>query len=143
MASVLLKPNSMTTGAPFNPHDDNYKISMIGGGPAGLSTAIRSIRYRRRVMPFAESVCLHVNARNVSRLALGTLLVVSLTACLATFPPQIATASEHKFNPMDFFEGPTRGDGTLAVRGQAQRSLRDERPEARQANGSLRLDPTV
>ena len=143
MASVLLKPNSMTTDAPLNPHHDSYKISTIGGGSAGLWTAISSIRCRRHVMPFAESVGPHVNARNVSRPALATLLVVSLTGCLATFAPQIDPASEQKFQPMDFFEGPTRGDGTLAVRGQAQRSLRVEGHGTRQSNGSLRLDQTV
>ncbi len=143
MASVLLKPNSMTTDAPFNPHDDSYKISIIAGGPAGLWTAISSVRYRLRIMPSPECVYPHLNARNVSRLALFTLLVVSLTGCLATFAPQIDPASEQKFHPMDFFEGPTRGDGTLAVRGQAQRSLRVEGHGTRQSNGSLRLDQTV
>ena len=143
MASVLLKPDSMTTGAPFNPHDDSYKISTIDGGPAGLWTSINSVHYRLRVMPSGKSVRPHVNARKFSRLALATLLVLSLTGCLATFAPQIDPASEQKFHPIEFFEGPTRGDGTLAVRGQAQRSLRVEGHGTRQSNGSLRLDQPV
>lgn len=84
-----------------------------------------------------------ITPRTTSRLIVGTLLLASLAGCLGAFPAPPATALAPTFDPIAFFEGRTRGEGTLDVRGRAGRPLRVEGRGARQPDGSFRLDQTI
>ena len=82
-------------------------------------------------------------SRITAHVAVAVLLLTSLTGCLGAFPLVSATAPSPKFDPIAFFEGRTRGEGTLYVRGRAGRPLRVEGRGTRQPDGSIRLDQTI
>lgn len=81
--------------------------------------------------------------RKTLRLIVGALLLTSLAGCLGGFPSAAATVPAPKFDPIAFFEGRTRGEGTFDVRGRAGRPLLVEGRGTRQPGGSFRLHQTI
>lgn len=64
--------------------------------------------------------------------------------CLASLPSaQPAAVSPSTFRPEAFFDGRTRGTGTLAVRGQTPEIVRVESRGQTEPNGTFRLDQTI
>ena len=72
-----------------------------------------------------------------------TLLLSSLAGCLGGFRSHSTMETGPTFDPISFFEGRTRGEGTLDVRGRAARPLGVDGRGTRQLDGSLRLEQTI
>lgn len=77
------------------------------------------------------------------RTALGMFLLALSTGCLPGFVTRPAPAPAPVFDPMTFFAGRTRGEGTLDVRFGAKRTLRVEGMGRDMGDGSFRLDQTI
>lgn len=66
------------------------------------------------------------------------------TGCLATLPrTEPAAVSSSTLRPEAFFDGRTRGTGTLVVRGKTPEILRVESTGRAEPNGTFRLDQTI
>jgi len=77
------------------------------------------------------------------RRALAATLVLTLGSCLANLPPRAAPAAAPIFDPTRFFDGHTRGEGTLDARIGADRTLRVEGIGSTEADGRFRLEQTI
>lgn len=77
------------------------------------------------------------------RIILGVMLLSLSTACLPGFVSRGAPAPAPTMDPMAFFAGRTKGDGTLGVRFGATKTLRVEGAGHMQADGTFRLDQQV
>ncbi len=80
-----------------------------------------------------------------ARLRLGTALIVAtlLTACLHSLPARPAVQLQPVFDPIAFFSGHTRGEGTLDVRFGKSRTLTVDGIGHTNADGTFTLDQTV
>lgn len=70
-------------------------------------------------------------------------LTLMLGGCLAALPPRPAQTTQPIFDPTQFFEGYTRGEGTLDVRFGTDRTLRVDGVGRRESDGRFRLDQTI
>lgn len=68
--------------------------------------------------------------------------VLALAGCLAAHP-RLTAPDSPEFRPEVFFNGLTRGTGTLRIRGRAAQTVRVESLGTPQPDGSFRLDQTV
>lgn len=73
-------------------------------------------------------------------LSVGALLA---TACLTAGPRRPDAQGSPTLRPEAFFAGHTRGEGTVARRGQSPQALRVDGEGRREADGSFRLDQTL
>ncbi len=71
------------------------------------------------------------------------LLPGSLAGCLDGFPRRDRVAAAPDMRPERFFDGRTRGDGMLHLRGRESRTLRVEGQGRAEHDGTFRLDQTV
>ena len=74
---------------------------------------------------------------------LALLAPALLAGCLAAHPPAEPVPAAPPFDPFAFFEGPTRGLGTLHVRGRASEIVRVEGFGEALSDGTFRLVQTV
>ena len=75
--------------------------------------------------------------------AFALLPIVLLTGCLSTHPAVAPPEDAPEFRPEAFFDGRTRGAGTLAIRGRKRQSVRVESAGRMEADGSFRLDQAI
>lgn len=78
----------------------------------------------------------------LARLALAGGLVFALAGCLTTHPTAAPTSPGPPFRVEAFFEGPTRGEGTLQIRGRAPQAVRVQ-SSGRAEGDAFRLDQTI
>lgn len=77
------------------------------------------------------------------RLLFLALLAVALGGCLATHPRLGPPADTPVFRPEVFFEGRTRGDGTLTIRARGSQSVRVESRGQWLGDGTFQLAQTI
>jgi hypothetical protein len=72
-----------------------------------------------------------------------TLATILLSACLPAAPPSERVTAQPELRPEAFFTGRTYGEGTLAMRFRAPRTLHVEGEGQVDPDGTFRLDQTV
>ena len=71
------------------------------------------------------------------------LLLLALSGCLATHPPAEPVPTAPPFRPEAFFDGHTRGHGSLQILGRGSQRVEVESHGEAQPDGTFRLDQTI
>jgi len=79
----------------------------------------------------------------MTRCVAAVALLMALSGCLSSAPPQPFESASPAMRPEVFFRGRTEGQGELTLRGRAPRSLRVVGEGRQEPDGSFRLDQTV
>ena len=70
-------------------------------------------------------------------------LLLALSGCLATQPPAEPVPAAPPFRPEVFFDGHTRGHGSLQILGRGSQRVEVESHGEAQPDGTFRLDQTI